>query len=124
MSLEILDQHLVDTIGSGWIAASVSHGTSTAVQILPHHHGYFPETGVGSCGAGRDHAVVEELVVEGVGPAGWAILVDRHRGVVGEVSVPQHFKHVVSSDLFMGMGRYFILKQGSAFFLYFNTITL
>ena len=102
MSLEVLDQHLVNAVSGRRIAACVSHRASTSVQVLPHHHGNFPEAWVGPGGTGRDHAVVEELVVEGVRPAGRSILVDRHRGVVGEVRVPEHLEHVVSTDLLGG----------------------
>lgn len=99
MSLEILDQHLVNTIGRGRVAARVSHRAPTPVQILPHHHRNFPQAWIRPGGAGRYHAVVEQLVVQGVGPAGRSVLVNRHRRVVREVRVPQHFKHVVPSNL-------------------------
>lgn len=99
MSLEVLDQHLVDAVCGGRVAAGVAHGASAAVEVLPHDHRHLPEAGVGARRAGRYHAVVEELVVEGVGPAGRAVLVDRHRRVVREVRVPQHFEHVVAADL-------------------------
>lgn len=109
MSLEVLDQHLVNAVSCRWVAAGVSHGASAAVEILPHDHGHFPESWIGSCGTGWDHAVVEELVVEGVGPAWRSVLVDRHRRVVSEVGVPQHFEHVVTADLctFGGIGWWF-----------------
>lgn len=105
MSLEVLDEHFVNAIGGGWVAAGVSHGASAAVQVLPHDHGHLPQSGVGSRGTRWDHAVVEELVVEGVGPAGRPVLVDRHRRVVREVRVPQHFEHVVTADLSGGLYR-------------------
>lgn len=56
-------------------------------------------TGVGVGGAGRDHAVVEEPVVEGVGPARGVILVHRHGRVVGEVLLVQHPVHLVAAHL-------------------------
>lgn len=102
VSLEVLDQHLVNAVSGRRIAAGIPHRASTSVQVLPHHHRNFPEAWVGPGGTGRDHAVVEELVVEGVRPAGRSILVDRHRGVVGEVRVPEHLEHVVPADLLGG----------------------
>ena len=53
-------------------------------------------------GAWRNHAVVEELVVQGVWPARGAVLVHRHRRVVGEVLVVQHLEHLVATDLDIG----------------------
>lgn len=100
MSLEILDQHLVNTVGGGRVAARVSHRAPTPVQILPHHHGNFPQAWIRPGGARRYHAVVEQLVVQGVGPAGRSVLVNRHGRVVREVRVPQHFEHVVPPHLF------------------------
>lgn len=100
MSLEILDQHLVNTIGGRRVAARVSHRAPTPVQILPHHHRNFPQAWIRPGGARRYHAVVEQLVVQGVGPAGRSVLVNRHGRVVREVRVPQHLEHVVPPDLF------------------------
>lgn len=102
MSLEVLDEHLVDAVGGGRVAAGVAHGAASAVEVLPHDHGHLPESGVRPGGAGRYHAVVEELVVQGVGPAGRSVLVDRHRRVVSEVRVPEHLEHVVASNLWDG----------------------
>lgn len=107
MSLKVLNQHLVHAIGSGRVAAGVTHRASAAVEVLPHDHGHLPEAGVRSRGARRDHAVVEELVVEGVRPAGRSVLVDRHRRVVREVRLPQHFEHVVAADLQRVAPRFF-----------------
>lgn len=42
---------------------------------------------------------MEELVIQRVRPAGRPVLIDRHRGVVREVRVPEHFEHVVTADL-------------------------
>lgn len=108
MSLKVLNEHLVHSIGSGRVAAGVAHGASAAVEVLPHDHGHLPEAGVGSRGTRRDHAVVEELVVEGVRPAGRSVLVDRHRRVVREVRLPQHFEHVVAADLQRVAPRFFL----------------
>lgn len=107
MSLKVLNEHLVHSIGSWRVTARVAHRASAAVEVLPHDHGHLPEAGVGSRGARRDHAVVEELVVEGVGPAGRSVLVDRHRRVVREVRLPQHFEHVVAADLQRAAPRFF-----------------
>ena len=53
----------------------------------------------GAAGAGRDHAVVVDLVVQRVRPARGVVLVHRHRGVVREVVVVQHLEHAVTADL-------------------------
>lgn len=111
MSLKVLNEHLVHAIGGGRVAARVAHGASAAVEVLPHDHGYLPQAGVGSRGARRDHAVVEEFVVEGVGPAGRSVLVDRHRRVVREVRLPQHFEHVVAADLKRAAPRFFLFSS-------------
>lgn len=107
MPLKVFNEHLVHSIGSGRVAAGVAHRASAAVEVLPHDHGHLPESGIGSRGARRDHAVVEELVVEGVRPAGRSVLVDRHRRVVREVRLPQHFEHVVATDLQRTAPRFF-----------------
>lgn len=108
VSLKVLNEHLVHSIGSGRVAAGVTHRASAAVEVLPHDHGHLPEAGVRSRGARGDHAVVEELVVEGVRPAGRSVLVDRHRRVVREVRLPQHFEHVVAADLQRAAPRFFL----------------
>lgn len=99
MPLEVLNEHLVHAVRCRWVAAGVSHRASTAVEILPHYHRNFPQSWIGSRGTGRYHAVVEELVIQRVRPAGRPVLIDRHRGVVREVRVPEHFEHVVAADL-------------------------
>lgn len=99
MPLEVLNEHLVHAVRCRWVAAGVSHRASTAVEILPHYHRNFPQSWIGSRGTGRYHAVVEELVIQRVRPAGRPVLIDRHRGVVREVRVPEHFEHVVTADL-------------------------
>jgi hypothetical protein len=99
VSLKVLDEHLVDAVGGRGVAAGVSHGASAAVEILPHDHRHLPESRVGPRRAGRNHAVVEELVVEGIWPARGPVLVDGHRRVVREVRVPEHFEHVIAADL-------------------------
>lgn len=88
VSLEVLDEHLVDAVSGGWVTAGVAHRAASAVQVLPHDHWHLPQTWVRPGGTGWYHAVVEELVVQGVGPAWGSVLVDRHRRVVGEVGVP------------------------------------
>ena len=44
------------------------------LEVVPHDEGQLPEAGEGLGGAGRDHTVVEDLVVQGVGPAGRLVL--------------------------------------------------
>jgi hypothetical protein len=44
VALKVLDQHLVHSLSIWWVAATVTHGASSSVQILPHHHGHFPDT--------------------------------------------------------------------------------
>lgn len=99
MPLEVLNEHLVHAVRCRWVAAGVSHRASTAVEILPHYHRNFPQSRIGSRGTGRYHAVVEELVIQRVRPAGRPVLIDRHRGVIREVRVPEHLEHVVAADL-------------------------
>lgn len=99
MPLEILDEHLVHAVRSRWVAAGVSHRAPTSIEILPHYHRNFPQSRIGSRGTGRYHAVVEELVIQGVRPAGRPVLIDGHGGVVREIRVPQHLEHVIPSDL-------------------------
>lgn len=79
MSLEVLQDHLVNVFGLGWVGARVAHRAASAVQVLPHHHGNFPHSRVALGRARWNHAVVEEFVVESVRPAGWTVLVHRHR---------------------------------------------
>ena len=110
MSLEVLDEHFVNAVGARRIAASVAHGAATTVQILPHDHGHLPKAGVRSRRTGWDHAVVEEFVVQGVGPTGRSVLVDRHRRVVREVCIVKHFEHVVSTHLKLFLFFWFSLK--------------
>jgi len=96
--LEVLDEHLVDALGVGRSGAGVAHGTAATVEVLPHHHGNLPQPWEGVGRARWDHAVVEELIVEGVG-VGWRlVLVHWHRRVVREVLFVQHLEHVVSAD--------------------------
>lgn len=99
MPLEVLNEHLVHAVRCRWVAAGVSHRASTAVEILPHYHRNFPQSWIGSRGTGRYHAVVEELIIQRVRPAGRPVLIDRHRGVIREVRVPEHLEHVVAADL-------------------------
>lgn len=56
-------------------------------------------TGVRLGGARRNHAVVEELVIQGVGEAGRSVFVDGHGRIVSEVRVVQHLEHFISSNL-------------------------
>jgi alanine dehydrogenase len=44
MTLKVLDQHLVHSVGGRGVAAGVAHGATASVQVLPHHHGHFPNT--------------------------------------------------------------------------------
>lgn len=99
MTLKVLDQHLVDAFSVGRVAATVAHGATATVQVLPHDHRNLPDTRIGLGRAGWDHAVVEDLVVERVRPRWRFVLVDGHGGIVGEVHVVQHFEHAVAPDL-------------------------
>lgn len=42
--IEVLHDHLVDTVGVRRIGAGVTHRAAAAVQVLPHHHRNFPNT--------------------------------------------------------------------------------
>lgn len=99
MPLEVLNEHLVYAVRSRWVATGISHGAPTAIEILPHYHRNFPQSGIGSRGTWWYHAVVEEFVIQRVRPAGRSVLIDGHGRVVREVRVPEHFEHVVPSDL-------------------------
>jgi hypothetical protein len=99
VTFKVLDEHLVDAFRIGRIAASVAHGTASTVQVLPHDHGHLPHSRVGLGRAGRDHAVVEDLVVERVRPRRRLVLVDGHRRVVSEVHVVEHLEHAVTTHL-------------------------
>lgn len=98
VTVKVLHQHLGDSLGFRRIRTGVSHGATASVQVLPHHHGHLPDTGVALGGARRNHAVVEDLVVECVRPAGRPVLVDGHRRVVGEVGVVEHLEHLVAAN--------------------------
>lgn len=99
MPLEIFNEHLVHTIWSRRVAAGISHGAPTSIEILPHYHRNFPQSWIGSRGTGWYHAVVEELVIQCVRPTGRSILINWHGRIVCKVCVPQHLEHIVSSDL-------------------------
>lgn len=106
MPLEVLNEHLVHAVRCRWVAAGISHRASTAVEILPHYHRNFPQSWIGSRGTGRYHAVVEEFVIQCIRPAGRPVLIDRHRGVIREVCLPEHFEHVVAADLCVSVAKY------------------
>ena len=40
MSLEVFQQHGIDTILIRWIRASIAHRASTTTKIFPHYHSY------------------------------------------------------------------------------------
>jgi len=42
VALEVLDEHLVDSLGIRGRGAGVPHGAATPVEVLPHHHRDFP----------------------------------------------------------------------------------
>lgn len=44
VSLEVLDEHLVNTLSVGGGGAGVTHGAAAALQVLPHDHRYLPQT--------------------------------------------------------------------------------
>ena len=98
MSLEVLHDHVVNSLGRGGVTAGVRHGTSPFLQVIPHDQREFPDTRVGLVRAGRDHTVVGQLVVHRVGEGGRLVVVDGHGGVVGEVCLVQHGEHVVASN--------------------------
>ena len=77
----------------------ITHGTASAVEVLPHDHGHLPDARVRFGGTRRDHAVVEDLVIERVRPRRRTVLIDGHRTVVREVHVVQHFEHPIPSHL-------------------------
>ena len=97
VALEVLHDHQVHSLRVPGVAAGVSHAAPPVLQhqqsyrstlhhvglqprlsphleVVPHDEGQLPEAGEGLGGAGRDHAVVEYLVVQGVGPAGGLVL--------------------------------------------------
>lgn len=78
MSFKVLHDHLVHAIGIRRVRASVTHRAASAIQILPHDHGNFPDTRIALGGAWWDHAIVENFVVQCVWPAWWSVLVHRH----------------------------------------------
>lgn len=98
MALKVLHDHLGHTLSLWGIGTGVSHGATATVQVLPHHHGHFPDTWIALGRARRDHAVVEDLVVQGVRPAGRSVLVDGHGRVIGKVGVVEHLEHLVATD--------------------------
>lgn len=99
MPLKVLNEHLVYAIRSRWVAAGVSHGAPTAIEILPHYHRNFPQSWIRSRGTGWYHTVVEEFVIQRVRPAGRSVLIDGHGRIICEVCVPEHLEHVVAADL-------------------------
>lgn len=99
MSFKVLHDHFKNAVGLVGVATGVAHGATTTIQVLPHHHGHFPDSGIRASGTGWDHAVVEEFVIQRVGPAWRFVFVDRHGGVVREVRVVQHFEHLISANL-------------------------
>lgn len=99
MPLKVLNEHLVYAVRSRRVAAGVSHGAPTAIEILPHYHRNFPQSWIRSRGTGWYHTVVEELVIQRVRPAGRSVLIDGHGRIVREVCVPEHLEHIVTADL-------------------------
>jgi hypothetical protein len=43
MPFKVFDEHLVNSISCGRVAAGIAHGTASTIKILPHHHGDFPD---------------------------------------------------------------------------------
>ena len=99
MALKVLDEHLVHSLGIGWVGTAVTHRATPSVKILPHDHGHLPDARVRFGGARRDHAIVEDFVVESVGPRGRLVLVDGHGRIVGKVQVVQHLEHAITAHL-------------------------
>lgn len=98
MAVKVLHDHLGDSVRLRGVRTGVSHGAPASVQVLPHHHGHLPDARVALGGTRRDHAVVEDLVVQGVRPARGLVLVHGHGRVVGEVGVVQALEHLVAAD--------------------------
>uniref|UniRef100_A0A8D8ACU8 (northern house mosquito) hypothetical protein n=1 Tax=Culex pipiens TaxID=7175 RepID=A0A8D8ACU8_CULPI len=96
--LEVLHDHLLHVLGVRRVRAGVAHRAAATVQVLPHHHRDLPNTWITLGRAGRNHTVVEDLVVQRVRPAWRTVLVHRHGRVVREVEVVQHLEHLVASD--------------------------
>lgn len=99
MPFKVLNEHLVYAIRSRWVAAGISHGAPTAIEILPHYHRNFPQSWIRSRGTGWYHTVVEQFIIQRIRPARRSVLIDGHGGVVREICVPEHLEHVVPADL-------------------------
>lgn len=55
VALEVLDQHLIHTVGGRWVRARVTHGAATTIQIRPHDHRYLPHTFSGKFERDKEH---------------------------------------------------------------------
>lgn len=121
MAVEILHQHFKNSIRIGWIRACVTHRTAATIQILPHYHWYLPHSCTKICElrfkwiiritvmmpmltrialgrTRRNHAIVEDFIVQGIWPAGRTIFVHGHRWVIREIGVVQHFEHFIAAN--------------------------
>lgn len=98
MTFEVFEDHLIHAIRLSGVRAGVTHRAASTIQVLPHHHRNLPDAGIAFCRAWRNHAIMEEFVVERVWPAWWSVFVDRHRRVISEIEVVQHLKHSVSTN--------------------------
>jgi len=87
MALKVFQDHHVDALSVRRITAGISHGTSSVPVVVPHHQRQLPEAGERLSGTGRDHAVMEDLVVEGVRKGRRLVFIDWHGRVVGEVGI-------------------------------------
>lgn len=98
MPFKVLHNHFENAIGISRVRASISHRTTSTVQILPHDHWDFPNTRITLCGTRWNHTVMENLVVQSVRPAGWSVFINRHWRIISKVWVVQHFEHFVATD--------------------------
>jgi len=90
MSLKVFQDHHVDALSVRRITAGISHGTSTVPVVVPHHQGQLPQPGERLSGTRRDHAVMEDLVVEGVREGRRLVFINWHGRVICEVGIVQH----------------------------------
>lgn len=92
------DQRHEGSEGSERDDDNTDHGAAAAEQVAPHHQAELPER-VRRRGAGRDHALVRERVVQRVGPEGRVVVEDGDGGVEGEVGGGGGVEHGVAADL-------------------------
>lgn len=79
VTVEVLHEDLVHTVGVRRIRTSVAHRATSPSEVDPHDHTDLPDTGKASARTGSYHALVGHGVVEGVRPVRWVVLEYRHR---------------------------------------------